>query len=222
MRKKRRSGGREAIAVPVSPRPWRMPLLIFLLLAVVTASWAAGWWGEVALGQARRNMTARNEIMAENWLRVAGRLNAAADRIAFLEARLHRRRNDLESMEASLRRAVAAGLELDFAERERALAAAQTGRLAEVADQLNRWMLSPGEDVADLADAMSLGLEAAGRLFEAKVILQAKKWDGRENGTGVPDTFSTPLLKMSGKYVAAGVIKRTDASFFANSRLVSG
>lgn len=155
-------------------RTW---LLAVFGLLVVVFPWWMGLWATFPLQRADIHLAKRSELQARSWLTVADWLNGDRSRIALQRARIHRRRNELDGMELELRLATARGASAEVVRGERALAAAQSGRLPEVADYLNQWMLAPGKDVADIADALALGLDAAGRLFETKVILQVWKSD---------------------------------------------
>ncbi len=124
-----------------------------------------------AFGEADYQLMLRNHPDALYWGQVAAKLRGDPARVAWLQARIQRRYGDAAAMERHLRTALAKGLPSEQAERERALAEAQSGNLPAVAESLAQWMKQPGNSAADIADAYSLGLRAGGRLAEAKILL---------------------------------------------------
>ncbi|WP_148080283.1 tetratricopeptide repeat protein [Roseimaritima ulvae] len=150
-------------------RRWAIAALGLLLL--LSAIWATGVLAPLAWAQADYQLLQRNHSDALYWGRVATRLQGDPAQLDLMQARIERRHGDAEAMERHLVTALAKGLSNQQAERERALAQAQSGDLQPVADLLGQWMQDPGNSAADIADAYSLGLRAEGRLAEAKVLI---------------------------------------------------
>lgn len=163
----------ESHAIPGPRRIWRKRIAILSLvgLLLIVTAWATGVIAVVPVFYARYHLTLRNNSDAFWWLTIAESLNADSAEVSVLKARIARRLNDLDEMEKHLRVALNAGGDVDRIGRERTLALAQSGNIDQVIDEIENWMLDPGDDVADLADAYSSGLEQKGRTNEAKVLL---------------------------------------------------
>ena len=154
-------------------RSWRKPLATLLTITVLlaVAAWASGTLGAVPILLSRHELALRNDHKAAYWLDIAESLNGDRSEISLSRARVARRSNDLDEMEKQLRDAIASGGDSKAIDRERTLALAQTGRIDRVIGEIEQWMVDPGNDVADLADAYSTALQQKGRTNEAKVVL---------------------------------------------------
>jgi predicted Zn-dependent protease len=99
----------------------------------------------------------------------------------FLLARTHRRLGELDAVPALLRHAVKLGGDPQWADRERWLLLAQSGRLGEAEPHLPELLIDPGGDGPDICEAYVLGYFGNLRTSEARQLLDVWQKDYPED-----------------------------------------
>ena len=179
-RRPRGSASEEPRELEQAPRwSWqqRLSVAVGVLAVLLLLLWGTGLLARGPFFYAEYHLVLRNHRQAVHGAKWARLLNGDPARAEFLQARIQRRWNNLDAMERHLRAAERQGLPQEVARQERDLALAQSGKLEQVSDSINMWMTEPGNDVADIADAYSQGLEANDRAYEAKVVLTVWRAD---------------------------------------------
>ncbi len=122
-----------------------------------------------------RQLAARDYDRAETCLAWLNRFPPRSADSLFLEARLHRKRHETVEATKLLELAGERGVDRRRILGELLLIQAQAGDLTSIAGELNRWLLNPGDDGAEICEAYVNGALIAGDPAVALTILSAWK-----------------------------------------------
>ncbi len=114
---------------------------------------------------------------AQRWLDWAARLGPGDPETAFLKARLLRKLGRAVDSGEALERAVRLGLDPQRARRETLLARASSGDVLDIAFELDRMLIDPGDDGREICEAYANGLLMAADYDTAGAIIQVWKQD---------------------------------------------
>lgn len=143
-------------------------------LAVI-AFWAlggAGWGINHRMAEA---ISGRDYESAEQWLSLCERLRCSTPETKLLKARLYRKQLRISQVPDLLLAAGNAGVDRSRIRREFVLLEAQTGRIRNVADELNAMLREGGEDGAEICEAYVNGSLMIGATDVAMTILPVWK-----------------------------------------------
>ena len=157
----------EKIRTPNS-RVWWLVALLLVVLNVL--AWQrksiAGWVGRLAMARASQDQ----REAANRYLGLADRISQDVPEVALASARLHRRQGDMVEFGRQLRRANYLGIAPELADRERVLAAAQSGQMSVAGPQLLSLLETAGGDAAEICEAYAKGYMRT-RDFQAALTL---------------------------------------------------
>jgi Tfp pilus assembly protein PilF len=132
-------------------------LIACLLLTLNVLAWQrksiAGWVGRLAMARASQDQRGA----ADRYLGLAERISQDVPEVALAAARLHRRQGDMVEFGRQLRRAYHLGIASELADRERVLAAAQSGQMSVARPQLLPLLDTAGGDEAEICEAYAKG-----------------------------------------------------------------
>lgn len=149
--------------------PFRLILLSLVLLTLLGVGWGPCCrWRAVAL------LERRQYEAAETWLSRARMLGISGAQ-HFWQARLNRKLLQTAKAIQELRLAETAGFDPERVRREFLLLAAEAGRLGTIRDDLQNWLLEPGQDGAELCEAFARGLIINIQPTEAQAVVEAWK-----------------------------------------------
>ncbi len=162
---------------PRGPRTLPVNRVVMVRVAVavggLTAAYFGLWWA--GYQEVRAALAARDYDRAETGLARLSWLPPRTAEVDFLAARLERKRSNLQAVPVLLEKAGAGGFDRRRVHGELLLVQAQTGELAEIGEELNRWLQEPGADGAEICEAYVNGAMIAGDTAVALTILQAWK-----------------------------------------------
>lgn len=149
-------------------RVWWLIALLLVVLNVL--AWQrksiAGWVGRLAMARASQDQ----REAANRYLGLADRISHDVPEVALASARLHRRQGDMAEFGRQLRRAHYLGIASELADRERVLAAAQSGQMSVAGPQLLSLLETAGGDAAEICEAYAKGYMRT-RDFQAALTL---------------------------------------------------
>lgn len=148
---------------------FRLILLSLVLLILVGVG-----WGPCCRWRAISLLEGRQYEAAEIWLSRA-RILGVSGAQHFWQARLYRKLLQTAKAIQELRLAEAAGFDPERIRREFLLLAAEAGRLGTIRDELQNWLLEPGQDGAELCEAFARGLIINIQPTEAQAVVDAWK-----------------------------------------------
>lgn len=150
-------------------RPW---ILVGILVSLTILFFA--WGGLARIVHSSANLALQNGKLdvAENWLATLDRIPLANGETAFLQARLARKRGDLDAMAAHLKVAFDRKFDPKRLNREQTLAMASLGRLdSSTESTLKNWLKERDADLSEVLDAYTTGLTILSRFPEAAELL---------------------------------------------------
>lgn len=157
-----------------APRWRRMWLRRAAWLAIAIAAGVGGWsWAcrTLAVHQLRQ----RNYEAAELWLNRSQMCRWRTGGDHFWRARLDRQLLQPDRTEAELVQAEQRGFDPTRIRKERLLLQAQAGRLTGIMSDLERWLLNPDDDGAELCEAFTNGLLINHLTNDAEAVVKAWK-----------------------------------------------
>lgn len=153
---------------PSSSRLWWLIALLLVVLNIL--AWQrksiAGWVGRLAMARASQD----HREAANRYLGLADRISHDVPEVALASARLHRRQGDMVGFGRQLRRAQYLGIPAELADRERVLAAAQSGQMSVAGPRLLSLLETAGGDAAEICEAYAKGYMRT-RDFQAALTL---------------------------------------------------
>jgi tetratricopeptide (TPR) repeat protein len=155
-------------------RRWRRPLIGILLVLAAAITWGACGGGTLLLNRrASRALSFRDVAAAERWLAWSSRLGFSDGETALLKARLARRQNRMDEVPRFLTEAQRRGAAVDLLQREQWLALAQSGRMREAEPHLEKLLLDPRDDGAEICEAFVIGYLLTYRINRVEALLSA-------------------------------------------------
>ena len=163
-------------AAPKVPTPWLqwkwIPVYILLLIPIL---WISGGLSSILNWRIRQAMAAREFDVAESLIEWTSQLYCSNGETAFWNARLHRKRLDVEAVPAMLQLAFDRGFDKDRIARESVLLQVQTGEIDEVSREIEAMIADPGEDGAEICEAYTNGALINGETSLALTTIQIWK-----------------------------------------------
>ncbi|GIX04382.1 MAG: hypothetical protein KatS3mg114_0251 [Planctomycetaceae bacterium] len=123
--------------------------------------------------QARRHLSRHDVSAAAWWLEGWGRWLPSSPARALLQARLARKRGDMEATRRWLEQAQQLGADPRLVQREALLAMAQSGQLREAEPHLPRLLVEAGDEAPEVSEAFVLGYMRTLRTADALRLLEA-------------------------------------------------
>ncbi|XZE34089.1 tetratricopeptide repeat protein [Pirellulaceae bacterium SH501] len=170
------SRGSKIIDSPVPPgflkrnRPW---ILVGILVSLTILFFAWGGLARIVHSSANLALQSGKLDVAENWLATLDRIPLANGETAFLQARLARKRGDLDAMAAHLKEAFDRKFDPKRLNREQTLAMASLGRLdSSIESTLKKWLKERDADLSEVLDAYTTGLTVLSRFPETIELLE--------------------------------------------------
>ncbi len=182
---------------PEAPRTRRPRRWLHLIAGIAVVGLVAIWWtGALAIWPRHQAQQAIHEGRldeAETLIRRALWIDGGSAESYFLLARIQRKLGSLPEFVDSLDEAVEQGLSRERAERERLLAQAQSGQIAETQAELDYWLLH-AEDAEgpELLEAYVNGCLVSARLNEAGVLIDG--WEEAFPADPQPNYYRARML----------------------------
>uniref|UniRef100_A0A7C4QRU0 Tetratricopeptide repeat protein n=1 Tax=Schlesneria paludicola TaxID=360056 RepID=A0A7C4QRU0_9PLAN len=154
---------------PLRFQRWRLLLLCAALVLLAGAA-----WGPVCRWRAIALLSSRDYEAADVWLTRASAFGTSGAQL-FWQARLSRKLLQAERAIGELRAAEARGFDRERIRREFLLLTAESGRLESVREELQKWLLEPDVDGAELCEAFARGLIMHALAPEAQAVVEAWK-----------------------------------------------
>ena len=151
-----------------------------LLLLVACAAVGATYWirsSGSALIQAKAALARHDMDAASEHLDAAIASGADEGEVAFLRARVARRRGDLRTMQQRLAEAWEADFDVERLEREQHLAMAQSGQLAEALPHLAEMLTDPQGDASEICEAYINGYFGSHQFADAMPLIEGWQAD---------------------------------------------
>ncbi len=169
------------ILPPMNPRPKRRAshrVWVCWIAAIclgIVVLWASGGIGKAVDAVISTLISGRDYEGADEWLMLCEKLKCATPETLLLKARLRRKQLKISEVPELLIAADAAGVDRSRIRREYLLLEAQTGRIRNVADELNELLQQDGEDGAEICEAYVNGAMMIGATDVAMTILPVWK-----------------------------------------------
>lgn len=162
----------------------------FVLLAYTTLVWFHS-------DQAKLRMKERDLEAASGWLARLTYLLPYSSQVAFLRARHARLQGNLMEMFKQLEHAKTLGMSLETLQKEEVLAHVQSGELNNYELTARRFLVEPGDDAAEICEAIINGLLLNYRLAEASQLLEL--WEKDFPGDAQPIAVRANVTEQIGQ-----------------------
>lgn len=168
-----KSNAGELPANPTSSKQTRQWVLLGILVALTILFFAWGGLSRIVHSSANLALQKGEFDQAERWLAALDRVHLASGETSFLQARLARKRGDLDAMAAHLKVSFDRKFDPKRLNWEQMLALASLGRLdSSTESTLKNWLKDRDADLSEVLDAYTTGLTVLSRFPEAVELLE--------------------------------------------------